>query len=137
MTRSLLFPEGGNWTPKRRLTAIRRLQSRHQLEDVRTAELMPHVLPPRLGGVAACLDAQPNMQVVVAAHAGLDQLVTAGQLWASLPFTQPMTARIWQTSPPPNDEAARAQWLTTEWAIVDEWIDAYHAHEIDRVTPSE
>ena len=128
----LLFPEGANWTPNRRLAAIRRLRVRRQKEALRTAELMENVLPPRIGGVTSCLDAQPNLEVLVAAHAGLDRIVSARQLWDELPFSQPMTARLWKASNPPSDEAGRETWLTTEWAVVDQWIEAYHAGEIDQ-----
>ena len=41
----------------------------------RAAELMTNVLPPRTGGVFACLDARPGLDVVLAAHAGLDKIV--------------------------------------------------------------
>jgi 1-acyl-sn-glycerol-3-phosphate acyltransferase len=136
-TALLLFPEGANWTPKRRQLAIRRFRSRHQTEELRTAELLSNVLAPRLSGVSACLDAQPDIEVVMAAHAGLDHLVSAHQLWKDIPFSDPMGARLWQASPPPPDEGDRAVWLVTEWAVVDQWIDAYHAHEIDQPAPDD
>jgi len=130
-TTLLLFPEGANWTPKRRQLAIRRFRSRRQSESLRTAELLSNVLPPRLSGVAACLEAQPDIEVIMAAHAGLDHLVSARQLWQDIPFSEPMGARLWKASSPPPDATARAAWLMTEWAVVDQWIEAYHAHQID------
>jgi hypothetical protein len=55
-----LFPEGANWTPRRRLRAISRLRRDDKLESARAASLMANVLPPRPGGVLACLDARPT-----------------------------------------------------------------------------
>lgn len=123
----LLFPEGANWTPHRRLRAIRRLRRDHKSESARAAALMTNVLPPRPGGVLAGLDARPDLPVVVVAHAGLDKVVTARQAWGELPITTPMTVRAWPTAEVPKGEEARLAWLTLEWAVVDEWVDAFHA----------
>lgn len=119
----LLFPEGGNWTPRRRLRAIARLRASGKPAAVRAASLMSHVLPPRAGGVLACLDACPDLPVVVVAHTGLDRITTAGELWRALPFDTAMSVRWWLASPAPSGEEERLAWLTAEWAVVDEWID--------------
>jgi 1-acyl-sn-glycerol-3-phosphate acyltransferase len=120
----LLFPEGGNWTPRRRLTAIGRLWAARKPEAARAAALMQHVLPPRAGGVLACLEARPDLAVVVVAHTGLDRVTTPGELWSALPFTTPMAVRWWPAALPPYGEDERVAWLTTEWAVVDQWIDS-------------
>jgi 1-acyl-sn-glycerol-3-phosphate acyltransferase len=120
----LLFPEGGNWTARRRIRAIRKLWAHRQYRAARAAVSMPHVLPPRPAGVLACLDARPDLAVVVAAHTGLDTLTTAGQIYGAIPFERPMTVRWWQARPAPRGEEARLEWLTAEWAVVDEWIAA-------------
>ncbi|HET6915730.1 MAG TPA: 1-acyl-sn-glycerol-3-phosphate acyltransferase [Acidimicrobiales bacterium] len=123
----LLFPEGENWTPRRRSRAIRRLRARRRHRAANAAELMDNVLPPRPIGVAACLQGRPGIRVVIAAHIGLDRIVSARQLWAAIPFDTPMTVRFWPAQTPPGPgagEDAIAQWLTGEWAIVDEWIDS-------------
>jgi len=127
----LLFPEGGNWTPRRRVRAIRRLRADHRYRAANAAELMQHVLPPRPAGIFACLDARPGLAVVVCAHTGLDTLTTVGQAWKAIPFVQAMTVRWWPAPSPPAGEQARLEWLTTEWAVVDEWIDAAKKERID------
>jgi 1-acyl-sn-glycerol-3-phosphate acyltransferase len=123
----LLFPEGANWTPDRRLRAIGHLRRRHKTLAARAATLMTHVLPPRPDGVFACLDANPALAIVVVAHAGLDRVVRARQAWEQLPLRTPMTVRAWPTAPVPPDKEGRLAWLTLEWAVVDEWVDAFHA----------
>lgn len=123
----LLFPEGANWTPDRRLRAIRRLGRARKHDAVRAATLMTNVLPPRPDGVFTCLDAHPGLAVVVVAHAGLDRMVRAGQVWDHLPLTTPMSVRAWPTAEIPEDDEGRLAWLTLEWAVVDEWVDAFHA----------
>lgn len=123
----LLFPEGANWTPRRRLRAMARLWSSGKPAAVKAAALMEHVLPPRAGGVMACLAARPDLPVVVVAHTGLDRITTAGALWRSVPFDPAMSVRWWLAPPPPAGQNGRLAWLTAEWAVVDEWIDGQRA----------
>ena len=123
----LLFPEGANWTPERRQRAIRHLWHHHKTHAARAATLMTNVLPPRPDGVFTCLDANPTLGVVVVAHAGLDRMVRARQVWEQLPLDTPMTVRAWPTAEVPIETEDRLAWLTLEWAVVDEWVDAFHA----------
>jgi len=125
----LLFPEGGNWTPTRRRRTIRHLRGAQKESAARVAELMTHVLPPRPAGVLACLEARPDLKVVLVAHAGLDQIVRIGQAWRMVPMSTPMTVRILPTAPTPRSGEERSAWLTAEWAVVDEWIDLQRAQE--------
>jgi 1-acyl-sn-glycerol-3-phosphate acyltransferase len=120
----LLFPEGQNWTPRRRTSAIARLWKSGRPEAVKAAALMEHVLPPKSGGVLACLEARPQMPVVIMAHTGLDRITSPRALWRALPFEDPMRLRWWPAAPAPADEDGRLRWLTAEWAVVDQWIDA-------------
>jgi 1-acyl-sn-glycerol-3-phosphate acyltransferase len=120
----LLFPEGENWTPRRRTSVMARLRRAGRVDAVKAAALMEHVLPPKPGGVVACLDARPDMPIVIIAHTGLDKITSLRDLWRALPFDVPMRVRWWPAARAPATEEDRLQWLTTEWAVVDEWIDA-------------
>jgi 1-acyl-sn-glycerol-3-phosphate acyltransferase len=53
----VIFPEGGNFTERRRVAAIARLRVRGLEEMARRSEAMRHVLAPHPGGVAAALAA--------------------------------------------------------------------------------
>jgi 1-acyl-sn-glycerol-3-phosphate acyltransferase len=123
----LLFPEGANWTPRRRLRAIRRLWESRRPSAARAAALMDHVLPPRAAGVLACLEADPELPVVVMAHAGLDKITTAAGMWDAIPFRDRMVITWWTPVPPPAGPDAQLQWLTTEWAVLDQWVDRLSA----------
>ena len=125
----LLFPEGGNWTPTRRRRAIRHLRAVHKDSAARAAELMTNVLPPRPAGVLACLADAPDLEVVLVAHTGLDRIVRIGQAWKMVPLTTAMTVRILPAAPTPSSADERLAWLTTEWAVVDEWIDRQRAEQ--------
>ena len=56
----VLFPEGGNFTPGRRLRAIGRLRRRGQPTRASQATQLEHVLPPRSAGVLAAIHAAPQ-----------------------------------------------------------------------------
>ena len=75
----MIYPEGTRFTPERRARAIERLRAAGRLEQARQAEAMEHVLPPRLGGPVALLEANPGLDVVVCAHTGLEGAGTLGQ----------------------------------------------------------
>ena len=89
---------------------------------------MTNVLPPRFGGVLACLEARPGLQVLVVAHAGLDRITDVRQAWDALPVRRPMTVRIWPAARAPDKEEDRKAWLLTEWAVLDEWVERHHAN---------
>jgi hypothetical protein len=88
---------------------------------------MTNVLPPRFGGVVACLDAGPDLQVMTVANAGLDRITSVRRAWDAIPVDAPMTVRMWPAAPPPGTEPERRAWLTAEWAVLDEWVDRHHA----------
>jgi 1-acyl-sn-glycerol-3-phosphate acyltransferase len=122
----LIFPEGRNWTPGRYRRALARLRERGWRRDAAKAAANPHVLPPQPAGVLACLAARPDLDVVVVAHTGLDDLVSPGQIWRALPVgDRPMIMRWWHHSAAqlPAEPERRKDWLYLQWAFVDSWID--------------
>jgi 1-acyl-sn-glycerol-3-phosphate acyltransferase len=121
----VIFPEGGNFTERRRLGAIERLRARGLEEMARRSEAMRHVLAPRPGGVAAALAAAPGADVVWVAHAGLDHLFTVADIWRELPLDGAVRMRWWRV---PHDEVpqgrdAQVDWLYRWWETIDDWID--------------
>jgi 1-acyl-sn-glycerol-3-phosphate acyltransferase len=126
----LLFPEGGNWTPSRHRSALARLWARGRRAAAARAAANPHVLPPQPAGVLACLATRPDLAVVLVAHTGLEDLVSAGQIWRSLPVSgRPMMMRWWHlpAAELPTEADSRQDWLDVQWAIVDSWIDSRKA----------
>jgi 1-acyl-sn-glycerol-3-phosphate acyltransferase len=128
----LLFPEGGNWTPRRHRRAVLRLLRAGRREQARRASARTHVLPPRPGGTAAALSVREDTDVLVVAHAGLDTLVNPRQVWQALPLKQrPMRVRGWlhQASTIPRSERAIPLWLDAQWALVDQWVGTQQHHD--------
>jgi 1-acyl-sn-glycerol-3-phosphate acyltransferase len=120
----VIFPEGGNFTPRRRQRAIDRLRRLGLERMAQRAERMIHVLAPRPGGFLAALDAAPGADVVLVAHTGLDHLVSVGDIWRELPMDKRIVMRWWQV---PRDEIPegrdqRIDWLFAWWERIDDWI---------------
>jgi 1-acyl-sn-glycerol-3-phosphate acyltransferase len=121
----LLFPEGGNWTPRRHRRAIIRLRRAGKQDQARRASTRTHVLPPKPGGTVAALACRPDTNVLVLAHAGLDTLINPRQMWRALPLrNRPMRIRSWlhPASSVPREQHAIPAWLEEQWATLDQWI---------------
>ena len=122
----VIFPEGGNWTPGRWRRGIRRLEHHGRQDLAARAKRMPNLLPPRTGGALTAITACPEADVVFVAHAGLDMLVTLGDVWRRLPIGQVVRVKWWRV---PVDEVPRSagheaqvQWLYDWWERIDRWI---------------
>jgi 1-acyl-sn-glycerol-3-phosphate acyltransferase len=122
----VLFPEGGNWTPGRWRRGIRRLERKGRRDLASRALRMPNLLPPKSGGVAAALGACPEADVVFVAHAGLDHLVSVGDIWRCIPLRRPVRARWWRVPadqvPRDADHEGQVKWLYDWWQRIDEWV---------------
>jgi 1-acyl-sn-glycerol-3-phosphate acyltransferase len=63
----LIYPEGTRFTPEKQQ---RLLETKPQLRE--QLQRWPNLLPPKLGGVSAMLDANPGKDVVFLAHTGFE-----------------------------------------------------------------
>ena len=120
----LIFPEGTRFTPARKRRAIASLEASSSPFLARAQQLR-HVLPPKLGGVAALLQAAPTTDVVVLGHHGLEGFARVGDLWRQADPRREIRVRFWRHSARsiPSSREGRADWLFEQWAAVDEWID--------------
>ena len=123
----LIFPEGGNFTEKRRVRAIAKLRQRGFPEHAEDAEQMIHVLPPRPGGVLAAIDAAPHADVVFVAHTGLEHLASFGDIWREIPEHKTLHLRWWfvPAAEVPRSHDEQVDWLFDRWAEIDIWIGSH------------
>ncbi|MDO8144086.1 MULTISPECIES: 1-acyl-sn-glycerol-3-phosphate acyltransferase [unclassified Isoptericola] len=123
----VLFPEGGNVTPRRRAARIEALRRSGHEDLARRAEAMHEVMAPHVGGFDAALEGAPEAAVLVVAHTGLDRLVDVRDVWRELPMDKTVTMRAWLHPPGavPRDVAAREAWLFDQWQVLDDWIAAH------------
>jgi len=122
----VIFPEGGNWTPHRWHRGIGRLEELGRKDLAARARDMPNLLPPRSGGAFAAIKACPQADVIFVAHAGLDRLVSPGDIWRNLSVGQQIKAKWWRVPvdevPRGADHEAQLQWLYEWWERIDTWI---------------
>jgi 1-acyl-sn-glycerol-3-phosphate acyltransferase len=121
----VIFPEGGNFTPRRRRRAIESLRARghHQMAD--RAEQMRHVLAPKPGGVLSALEAAPEADILMVAHTGLDHMLTVADVWRELPMDKTIVMQWWRVRREtiPSGREAQIDWLYDWWEHIDDWID--------------
>ena len=124
----VIFPEGGNWTPGRWRRGIRRLEQAGRPDLAARAREMPNLLAPRVGGALSAIAACPDADVIFVAHAGLDLLVSVGDIWRNLPMDQVVLAKWWRVPagqvPRAADHEAQLRWLYDWWERIDAWISA-------------
>ncbi|MBB4746936.1 1-acyl-sn-glycerol-3-phosphate acyltransferase [Actinoplanes lobatus] len=121
----VIFPEGGNFTLRRRASAIARLWSRGLHDLAARAENLNNLLPPKPGGLFAAIDAAPDAGVIFVAHTGLDRMTSVADVWRELPMDKRLVMRFWSVPPEevPTGEQERIDWLYDWWARIDAWID--------------
>ena len=121
----VIFPEGGNYTERRRERAIARLELTGQDDLAARARGIRHLMAPRPGGLFAAIDAAPSADVVFVAHTGLERLSTVADLWRGLPMDSDVLVQFWtvRAEGVPDDPAERIDWLYDWWQRIDEWVE--------------
>jgi 1-acyl-sn-glycerol-3-phosphate acyltransferase len=124
----LIYPEGTRFTPDRQRKAVARLERRDPSRHAWASHLR-HVLPPRLGGPLALLEAAPDADVVICAHAGFEGFATFGDLWSGALLGAEVHVRFtrFAAASLPPDREGRAAWIDEQWTAVDAWIDRQSA----------
>ncbi|MDJ0954774.1 MAG: 1-acyl-sn-glycerol-3-phosphate acyltransferase, partial [Acidimicrobiia bacterium] len=92
----VIFPEGANYTERRRARAIRKLREIGRPDLAERAADLQMTLPPRTTGVQTALDAaQGDADVFFIGHAGLEAFLTPGDIWRAIPIDTTVAARTW------------------------------------------
>jgi len=122
----VIFPEGGNFSERRRVRAIERLRRLGRADEAEKAERMRHLMAPKPGGTLAAMAAAPTADVVLVAHEGLEDLSTLGDLWTRLPMDDVVDVRWWQVPsaelPRDRDVDGQVDWLFDWWGRLDAWV---------------
>jgi 1-acyl-sn-glycerol-3-phosphate acyltransferase len=122
----IIFPEGGNFSERRRSRAIERLRGLGHADEAAKAERMHNLMAPKPGGTLAAMAAAPDADVLFVAHEGLEDLDTLADLWRGLPMDDLVEARWWLVPsadlPRDRDVDAQVDWLFDWWVRLDAWI---------------
>jgi 1-acyl-sn-glycerol-3-phosphate acyltransferase len=128
----VIFPEGGNFTPKRRARAITRLRRLGMERMARRAERMKHVLAPKPGGLLAALAAAPEADVLLVAHTGMDHVLTLRDVWHSLPMDKQISMGWWRVprAEIPTGRDDQIEWLFDWWELIDDWVEEHRPTDL-------
>ena len=128
----VIFPEGGNFTPKRRARAITRLRRLGMERMARRAERMKHVLAPKPGGLLAALEAAPEADVLLVAHTGMDHVLTLRDVWHSLPMDKRISMGWWRVprAEIPTGRDDQIEWLFDWWERIDDWVEEHRPTDL-------
>ncbi len=124
----LIYPEGTRKTDAK-LARAQQVIAERQPELAPYASRLRHVLPPRLGGPLALLEAAPGVDVVFCAHVGFDGFAKVSDIWAGRLVGGSIRVRFWRHAAAsiPAGEEARTAWLYERWQEVDDWIGSHRA----------
>ncbi len=121
---ALIYPEGTRYSERKRDAMLEKAGGNSELRD--QLRRWPLLLPPRLGGTLAMLQANPGKDVVFCAHVGFEgsthfsNLINGGWLAAAIEieFWRVPYERI------PKDVEGLKQFLFENWDRMHEWIAA-------------
>jgi len=119
-----IFPEGTRHTDAK-LARAKEVVAERQPHLAPLAARLRHVLPPRLGGPVALLEAMRGTDVVVCGHVGLDGFERVSDIWAGGLVGTSVRVKLWRhpAAEVPSDPAALVPWLYARWQELDDWID--------------
>ena len=119
----LIYPEGTRHTDAK-LARAKAVIAERQPELAPLAERLRHVLPPRLGGPLALIDAARGTDVVLCGHVGFDGFEYISDIWGGGLVGTTVKVRFWRfdgaSVPEGRDELTR--WLYACWQTLDDWI---------------
>ncbi len=123
----IVFPEGTRFSPARRERALQRLAEEGRTPLLERARHLKRSLPPRPGGVLGLLAQNPNLDVVVCGHVGLEEGTRLTSFLRGELIGETLRLRFWRFSASdlPLDAEARLAWLYERWAEMDAWADAH------------
>ncbi len=122
----LIYPEGTRFSPAKRARVLTRLERSGDAALLARAQKLRHVLPPRLGGPLALLEACPEADVLFLAHAGFEGTASFGELWHGALVGRRIEVMLWRVPATeiPRDRPGRIDWLYGQWERIDAWLDA-------------
>lgn len=119
-TALMIFPEGRVFSPSVLERSLERLKDRSPERAKRLGGLK-HSLPPRPGGLIGLLAANPDSDVVLVSHAGLDEFGGLADLATRVPINSivRISARRIPRSDIPAQAAGQIVWLDDLWLNQD------------------
>ncbi|MFZ9889437.1 MAG: lysophospholipid acyltransferase family protein [Myxococcota bacterium] len=127
----VIYPEGTRFTVKKRERLLRRLEEKGDTALLDEARRLHHVLPMRVAGAMAALQASPSADLVLCAHTGLEGLTTLRDSLAGSCRGRGVRvrfSRVARAEMPSDPEACRS-FLQGRWREVDAYVGNVKAAE--------
>ena len=124
----LIYPEGTRFTAAK-LARAQEIVRERQPEVAPLAACLQNILPPRLGGPLALLDAAQGTDVVLFGHVGLDGFEYISDIWRGGLVGSTVKLRCWRfgAAEVPRSEEALTRWLYDRWQQLDDWVGEQRA----------
>lgn len=117
----VIFPEGTRASPARRAALLASLEQKGDAAALARARALTTVLPIRLGGALALLEAAPEADVVFCAHSGFDGIRSLKDFASGAFVGAHIHVRFFRVARAqvPAGREAREAWLHEMWQRVD------------------
>ena len=124
----LIYPEGTRKTDVKLARAKQKI-AESQPEIAPLADRLQNLLPPRLGGPLALLEATAGTDVVFCAHVGFDGFETIRDVWGGGLVGNVISVRFWRVPAVeiPKLRDQRIDWLYAHWQELDDWVGSTRA----------
>jgi 1-acyl-sn-glycerol-3-phosphate acyltransferase len=119
-----IYPEGTRFTPERQRRALDSIRRHGDADLVARAERLRQVLPPRLGGTLALLEAETGSDAVFCVHFGFDGIRSFYDFLGGGLIDRTIEVEFWRVAAAliPKGRDDQTDWLYDQWRRVDEWV---------------
>jgi len=118
----LIYPEGTRFSAEKLERGIEALRERKLDGLAAMASGFRHVLPPRLGGPLALLEAAPGVDLLLLEHTGFEGAATFARFWSGELVGRTIRVRLRRFAAEGIPASGRDEWLFERWAEMDVWI---------------
>ncbi len=120
----MIYPEGTRFSKKKREQVLQRLRKKGDEIGLRSAAALKNVLPARLGGMLAILEANHKMDAVFVAHVGFEIANRAYNLINGALVGRKILVRYWRVpfKDIPTEREAQIEWILDWWRKIDQWV---------------
>lgn len=118
----LIYPEGTRFEPAKLARSVEKLAEMGLPHLAAISSRYERVLPPRLGGPLALLEAAPDVDVVFLDHTGFEGAATFASFWGGGLVGKTLHVRIRRFAASSVPVVGRDAWLFERWADLDVWV---------------
>jgi 1-acyl-sn-glycerol-3-phosphate acyltransferase len=125
----LIYPEGTRFSAEKLERGIEALRDRKLDRLAAMASGFRHVLPPRLGGPLALLEAATGVDLLLLEHTGFEGAATFARFWSGELVGRTIRVRLRRFAADAIPASGRDEWLFERWTEMDGWIARSRAGE--------